>query len=191
MVKSAQKGRPVNLQHGDLGDHVAGTWEEVWFQGSDHVTKLHRADGKAHEVTMGPTAYVGTRWAEDVWPLVKSQKLSGISMGGRATRRAHEGETAVHMGDVQKRSLADMVNEVNLPFWEIMLMVDARLSGLEKRRIPHAFVASANGMCAHCGRMQDDPAHGRAIHYDPALAEQTPGMSPVGATRKWGGQFFA
>lgn len=51
------------------------------------VTKTILGDGKSYEMKLpAGTVYAGVVWSEEAWPLVKSGKLRGYSMGGKAVR---------------------------------------------------------------------------------------------------------
>lgn len=85
--QSAAAGRAINLQHGDHGDVTVGEWVEVMAWPVDHTIKVRKAGGEEREIEMpAGTVYVGAIWHEDSWPYVKSGKLNGWSLGGKAVR---------------------------------------------------------------------------------------------------------
>ena len=101
---SARKGRQIHLQHHDMGVHVVGEWVEVVAWPYDHTVTLTKAGEKPRTLSFPKgTVWMGIIWKPDAWPLVKSGKLSGLSMGGKALRVGAPGVTLKDMGDkVQK-----------------------------------------------------------------------------------------
>jgi hypothetical protein len=97
---SAAKGRKIHLQHHDMGVHVVGEWVEVVAWPEDHSVTLTKA-GSAPRTLNFPagTCWLGIIWTPDAWPLVKSGKIGGLSMGGRAVRVGASGMTLKDMGD--------------------------------------------------------------------------------------------
>jgi hypothetical protein len=97
---SAAKGRKIHLQHHDMGVHVVGEWVEVVAWPEDHSVTLTKA-GSAPRTLDFPagTCWLGIIWTPDAWPLVKSGKIGGLSMGGKAVRVGASGMTLKDMGD--------------------------------------------------------------------------------------------
>ena len=170
-AKSATEGRRLNLQHGDLGSHTVGEWTEAIYKAHAHTIRLTVPGEETRTLKMAPTVYVGWRPDPDVWPLVKNGQLRGISMGGRALRSRAKTpgpvETA-RMGDYRKAIETSPIAAAWLattePLIDMLTALNERLDLLDvakAKRIPHAYVGSANGMCAHCGKQKLDPAHGK------------------------------
>lgn len=87
--ESSGSGRRINLQHLDYGDVQVGEWVEVMAWPYEHEISLTKADGESRKVTMpAGTVYMGVRWDDDAWPLVKAGKLGGYSIGGKAVHVA-------------------------------------------------------------------------------------------------------
>ncbi len=85
--QSRDTGGRIKLQHGDLGDVTVGEMVEVMSWPYDHAIKVRKAGGEEREIEMpAGTVYVGAIWDEDAWPFVKSGKLNGWSLGGKAVR---------------------------------------------------------------------------------------------------------
>lgn len=80
-----EKGdRTIYLQH---TKQRAGTWVELVTWPADISTSLRKSEGEEADVTFpAGTVFMGVRWDEEVWPLVKSGKITGYSLGGTATR---------------------------------------------------------------------------------------------------------
>ncbi len=98
--ESADAGRRLNLQHGDLGDVTCGEWVEVMAWPYEHTITVTKAGEDPREVVMpAGTVYMGVLWDKDTWPLVKSGKLSGLSLGGRAVRVVGGDSDMEVMGD--------------------------------------------------------------------------------------------
>jgi hypothetical protein len=165
----------LTLQHGDLGkNRSVGNIVEMNAWPYDHTIMLKQADGTEVKQDMpAGTVYAGVIWDADAWPLVKNGRIGGLSMGGRAVRvKGGDGATMMHMGHkiaksldaVRKSAIGDAWLKANEPLIDAMLGINARLDVLDDvqkaKRIPHAYVGSANGMCAHCGKQKSDPAHG-------------------------------
>lgn len=86
---SAETGRRINLQHGDLGDVQCGEWVEAVRWPYDHTIVMKAADGTDHEVDMpAGTVYLGVIWDEDYWDVKKNapKDINGYSLGGRAVK---------------------------------------------------------------------------------------------------------
>ena len=89
---SAEQGRRLRLQHGDFGDVTVAEWVSIvaWPYESEITVSVPGEAEKAAEtktVTLpAGTVYMGVIWDEEVWPLVKSGKIAGFSLGGRAVR---------------------------------------------------------------------------------------------------------
>lgn len=85
--ESADNGRRMNLQHGDLGEISVAEWVETISWPYEHTITVKSADGETHDIEMpAGTVYVGAVWDEDAYELVKSGKLNGWSLGGKAIR---------------------------------------------------------------------------------------------------------
>jgi hypothetical protein len=165
----------LNLQHGDKGNHTVGNVVEMAAWPYDHSIVLKQADGTEVKQDMpAGTVYAGVIWDRDAWPLVKNGRIGGLSMGGKAVRvKGGDGATMMHMGHklsksmdaVRKSVIGDAWLKANEPLIDALLGINARLDVLDDvqkaKRIPHAYVGSANGMCAHCGKQKLDPAHGK------------------------------
>lgn len=97
--QSADEGRQLNLQHGELGDVTVGEWVEVMAWPYEHEIEV-TVPGEATRKLRMPagTTYMGVIWSEEAWPLVKRRQLTGYSMGGKAVRVA-TGEDLERMGD--------------------------------------------------------------------------------------------
>ena len=99
---SAAEGHGINSQHHDSGESTAGEWVEIMAWPYEHTIKVQTVAGKERELTMpAGTVYMGAVWDEKVWPLVKSGKLAGWSLGGRAVKVASKItlDSLQHMGD--------------------------------------------------------------------------------------------
>jgi hypothetical protein len=114
---SKNGSRRLNLQHGDLGDHTVGDILSVFIWPYEvRCDFTDPASGKVtkHTVPAG-SAWMWVRWDEDSWPLVKSGKLRGYSMGGTAKRVLDPSVARLpHMGfDVRKNAdLQDLLAEL-------------------------------------------------------------------------------
>lgn len=85
--ESASDGRRLNLQHGDEGEITVGEWVEMVVWPYEHTIKVAVPGEEARELTMpAGTVYMGVIWDEAAWPLVKSKKLTGYSLGGKAVK---------------------------------------------------------------------------------------------------------
>jgi len=103
---SAENGRRINLQHGDLGDIQCGEWVECLAWPYEHTIKVRNAAGEEHEVEMpAGTVYLGVVWDEEYWDVEKSRPkgIDGYSLGGRAMKVRGTSEALKSMGyKVQK-----------------------------------------------------------------------------------------
>ena len=85
--KSAKEGRRINLQHGDLGQRTVGEWVDSVVWPYEQTVEMRKANGQRYTATLpAGTVYLGVVWDADIWPLVKSGKLAGYSLGGRAMK---------------------------------------------------------------------------------------------------------
>lgn len=85
--ESSENGRRLNLQHGDEGEVTVGEWVEMVVWPYEHTIKVAVPGEEERELTMpAGTVYMGVVWDEDAWPLVKSRKLTGYSLGGKAVK---------------------------------------------------------------------------------------------------------
>lgn len=74
--------RTVRLQH---SDKRAGEWVDLMTWPLSLKTELKMPDGTLQKVKFPPnTVFMGVLWDEATWPLVKSGKISGYSIGGTA-----------------------------------------------------------------------------------------------------------
>ena len=89
--QSAGEGRRLKLQHGLHPGTEAltiGEWVEItaWPYETE-VTITVPGTSEVKKVKLpADTIYMGVVWDEEVWPLVKSGKIAGLSMGGKAVR---------------------------------------------------------------------------------------------------------
>lgn len=86
-VKSGD--RRIRLQHDR--DEVAGEWVEVmtWpYEVAVPMMKKNASGDDSHEETTFPanTVFLGVKWKPWAWELIKSGKIRGYSIGGRAER---------------------------------------------------------------------------------------------------------
>lgn len=82
---SAENGRRLNLQHNTSGEVTVGTWVEAMAWPYEHEIELTVPGQETRKVSMpAGTVYMGIKWDEGAWPLVKAGKLKGLSLGGRA-----------------------------------------------------------------------------------------------------------
>jgi 2'-5' RNA ligase len=87
--ESSASGRRLNIQHGDLGAVTVGEWVEAMAWPQEVTVELQVPGGEVQKHTFpAGTTWMGIVWDEEAWPLVKSGKLGGLSMGGRAVRLA-------------------------------------------------------------------------------------------------------
>ena len=100
--QSAESGRRLMLQHGDLGEIQVAEWVEVMAWPYEHEITVKTVGGEERKLTMpAGTVYLGAVWDEDSWPLVEKGKLNGWSLGGRAVK-VKSGRALAdldHMGD--------------------------------------------------------------------------------------------
>lgn len=78
------KHRQVGVFHQDGTEGSGDVAESYIYRGPPWVIKA--ADGSECTILEGDWL-IGIRWSEDVWPLVKSGRIKGVSMQGSATRR--------------------------------------------------------------------------------------------------------
>lgn len=99
--ESAEDGRRIRLQHDDSEDPVTvGEWLEVVAWPYETTVKM-TVPGEAERELVMPagTVYLGVKWDEDAWDAIKSRKLTGYSMGGKAVRASFPDLDLEHMGD--------------------------------------------------------------------------------------------
>ncbi|MGH8896333.1 MAG: XkdF-like putative serine protease domain-containing protein [Egibacteraceae bacterium] len=101
--ESSEQGRRLNLQHEDSGRSTIGEWVEAvsWPYETEIELTVPGEETRKVKLPAG-TVYMGVVWDEAAWPAVKSGKIGGLSLGGRAVRvRDAEGAPALdaHMGD--------------------------------------------------------------------------------------------
>lgn len=129
---SADKGRRINLQHGDKGDIQCGEWVECMAWPYEHTIKMTNAAGEEHEVDMpAGTVYLGVVWDEDYWDVEKCapKGIDGYSLGGRAVKVRGTEE-----------SLKDMGYKV-------------------RKFSKHDYTPDSDGNCKVCGATEDDGNH--------------------------------
>jgi hypothetical protein len=77
--------RRIRLQHNR--DVVAGEWVEIMTFPYEMAVPMNKADGTRTELAFPKdTVFRGVVWEPWAWDLVKSGKLSGYSIGGKAER---------------------------------------------------------------------------------------------------------
>lgn len=77
--------RQIRLQHNK--DIVAGEWVEAMSFPVPISLNMTKANGEAREVTYPTgTVFLGVKWLPWAWDLVKSNKITGFSIGGSAAR---------------------------------------------------------------------------------------------------------
>lgn len=97
---SADEGRRLHLQHDTFGEDVTvGEWVEIITWPYETEVEIAKADGTTKSVTLpANTVYMGVVWDEDSWEDVKSGKLGGYSLGGKAVRVTTPGVNLQSMG---------------------------------------------------------------------------------------------
>lgn len=77
--------RNIRLQHNT--DIVAGEWVEAMSFPVPITLGMSKASGDAKEVTYpAGTVFLGVKWNDWAWDLVKQDKITGFSIGGSAAR---------------------------------------------------------------------------------------------------------
>jgi hypothetical protein len=77
--------RDIRLQHNK--DIVAGEWVEAMSFPVPVTLNMTKATGDAKEVTYpSGTVFLGVKWNDWAWDLVKANKITGFSIGGSAAR---------------------------------------------------------------------------------------------------------
>jgi hypothetical protein len=95
-VKSGD--RRIRLQHNK--DVVAGEWVEVMSFPYELSVPMTSADGSMTKVSYpANTVFLGVQWDEWAWDLVKSGKLRGYSIGGKAVRMMADIPTELENSD--------------------------------------------------------------------------------------------
>jgi hypothetical protein len=90
----------LNLQHGDAGDYTVARWVDVVSWPYETTVKMTVPGEETRELVLpAGTVYMGVIWDEDAWPLVKSGKVTGLSLRGKALRVAGGDAAMPHMGD--------------------------------------------------------------------------------------------
>lgn len=99
--ESSANGRRINKQHEDSGQSTIGEWLEICAWPYETTIKVRVPGEDERELVMpAGTVYMGVQWDEgEAWDLVKSKKLNGYSLGGRAVRVSQSGVDLDHMGD--------------------------------------------------------------------------------------------
>lgn len=81
----AKEDRGIRLQHNV--DIVAGRWVDGMVMPSEWTTTITKADGTTEEFTYpAGTPFLGVRWEDWAWKLVKAGKIRGYSIGGSGKR---------------------------------------------------------------------------------------------------------
>lgn len=131
--ESSDKGRRLNLQHGDFGDITVGEWVEVMAWPYEHEITLKQADGTEVQQTMpAGTVYLGVVWDEAAWPEVKKGNLSGYSLGGMAVK------------------VVDPDTDLDVMGWAAKAAAKGEADA--KPMEPHAYEDGGDGMCKLCGK---------------------------------------
>ena len=77
--------RRIRLQHNK--DVVAGEWVEIMTFPYELTVPMKKADGSTTSATYPPhTVFLGVQWEDWAWDMVKTGKLRGYSIGGKAAR---------------------------------------------------------------------------------------------------------
>ena len=77
--------RDIRLQHNT--DIVAGEWVEAMSFPVPVTLNMKKASGDAKEVTYpSGTVFLGVKWNDWAWDMVKENKITGFSIGGSAAR---------------------------------------------------------------------------------------------------------
>lgn len=108
-VKSGD--RRIRLQHNR--DVTAGEWVEIMTFPYELKVPMTKANGETSEITYpANTVFMGVIWKDWAWELVKSGKLRGYSIGGKAkrvdvdfpmeTEKGQPGVNAVHVDTIMK-----------------------------------------------------------------------------------------
>lgn len=108
-VKSGD--RRIRLQHNR--DVTAGEWVEIMTFPYELKVPMKKANGETTEITYpANTVFMGVIWKDWAWELVKSGKLRGYSIGGKAkrvdvdfpieTEKGEPGVNAVHIDTIMK-----------------------------------------------------------------------------------------
>lgn len=103
--------RRIRLQHNR--DVTAGEWVELMTFPYELKVPMKKANGETSEITYpANTVFMGVIWKEWAWELVKSGKLRGYSIGGKAkrvdvdfpieTEKGEPGVNAVHVDTIIK-----------------------------------------------------------------------------------------
>lgn len=98
---SDETGRRLNQQHEDSGESTMGEWVEICAWPYETTIKVAKSGEEPRDLVMpAGTVYMGVVWDEAAWPLVKSNKITGLSLGGRAVRvSTPDAADLPHMGD--------------------------------------------------------------------------------------------
>lgn len=88
------KSPSVGLWHADGTDGSGTVVESYIYRGPDWTVKA--ADGSEHTVTAGDWL-LGIQWGEQAWQDVKTGRIGGVSMQGRAERRAASAEAVANL----------------------------------------------------------------------------------------------
>lgn len=122
--------RDIRLQHNR--DVVAGEWVEMMTFPYELKIPVKKANGEDGEHTYpANTVFMGVLWKDWAWDLVKSGKLRGYSIGGKAKRvgtdspdEAKKGDpsvSAVHIDTIMKPSKRKVKKAKNIEVGDIVL----------------------------------------------------------------------
>lgn len=122
--------RNIHLQHNR--DVVAGEWVEIMTFPYELSVPMSKANGdKENHTYPANTVFMGVLWKDWAWELVKSGKLRGYSIGGKAKRvgtdspeEAEKSEPsvgAVHVDSIMKPSKRKVQKAKNIEVGDIVL----------------------------------------------------------------------
>jgi 2'-5' RNA ligase len=81
----AKEDRGIRLQHNI--DIVAGHWVDGMVMPHPWTVEMRKADGTTYEHTFpAGTPFLGVKWEDWAWPIVKSGGILGYSIGGKSQR---------------------------------------------------------------------------------------------------------
>lgn len=128
-VKSGE--RNIHLQHNR--DVVAGEWVEMMTFPYELKIPVTKANGDKSDFTYpANTVFMGVLWKDWAWELVKSGKLRGYSIGGKAkrlgtdipeddTEKSNPGVSAVHVDTIMKPSKRKVKKAKDVDVGDIVL----------------------------------------------------------------------
>jgi len=93
--------QPLSLQHHDFGRAQIGTVESMFVWPFEATVPIQKVGGVPRTVTLpAGTLYAWCSWTKAAWDtLVKTAKLNGLSVGGRAVRVPSKFSALPPMGD--------------------------------------------------------------------------------------------